>query len=118
MTTPDDQYTSQARRDREEYPTGWMALIRHRSIGYMIDALLDLPPRREVTQTELAELAGVSRQSVNTHIDFLVEVGVVEPVADTSPQRYRLDRANEVTQALVELDATMNRAGPHVDGEA
>jgi len=118
MTTSEDHRASQTRRDREEYPTGWMALIRHRSIGYMIDALLDLPPRREVTQTELAELAGVSRQSVNTHIDFLVDVGVIEPVADTSPQRYRLDRENEITQALVELDAAMNRVGPHVDGDA
>ena len=97
--------------NRGEHPTGWLVLTRYESIPYIIDALLDLPPRREFNQSELAELADVSRQSVNRHIDLLIEVGIIEPVEETSPQRYRFDERNDVSRALIQLDGAMNAEG-------
>lgn len=96
---------------RSEYPSGWLAIARNDSVARVIDALLDLPDRREFTQTELAEMAGVSRQSVHTHLDFLLAIGVMEPVENTSPRRYRFVPESDVSRALVELDGAMNRAG-------
>lgn len=104
-----DERTS--RSIRTEYPSGWMAIAENDSIARIIDALLNLPGHREFTKTELAEMAGVSRQSVYTHLDFLLTVGVMEPVEDTSPQRYRFDPESDVSRALVELDGAVNRAG-------
>lgn len=78
----------------------------------MIDALLDLPAHREFNQTELAEQAGVSRQSASTNLDLLLGVGVLEPVEETSPQRYRFNPDSEVSKAIIRLDGAMNAAGP------
>lgn len=105
-TSRDDQ-----RASREAHPSGWLAITRNESVPYVVDALLDLPPRREFNQTELAELAGVSRQSVSRHLDLLLETGIVEPVEGTSPQRYRFDEGSPVSEALIRLDGAVNAAG-------
>lgn len=97
---------------REKHPSGWLVLTQNESVPYMIDALLDLPSRREFNQTELAERAGVSRQSVSRHLELLLEMGIVEPVSDTSPQRYRFDEESPVSKALIQLDGAVNAAGP------
>lgn len=98
---------------RADYPSGWLVLTKNESVPYIIDALLDLLPRREVNQTELAELAGVSRQSVSRHLDLLLTAEIIEPVEGTSPQRYRFDPESRVSQALVELEGAMNAVGPY-----
>lgn len=97
---------------REEYPSGWLALTKNESVPYIVDALLDLPPRREFNQSELAELSGVSRQSVSRHLDLLLRADIVEPVEGTSPQRYRFNEESPVSEALIQLDGAMNAAGP------
>ena len=97
--------------DRGNHPSGWLAITRHDSIPKMIDAMLDLPPHREFNQTELAEMAGVSRQSVSRHLGFLLDIEVIEPVENTSPQRFRFDPENEISQALIQLDGAMNAVG-------
>lgn len=97
---------------RTDYPSGWLVLTRNESVPYIIDALLDLAGRREFNQTELAELAGVSRQSVARHLDLLLTTGVIEPVENTSPQRYRFDPESDVSRALIQLDGAMNAVGP------
>lgn len=96
---------------RTEYPSGWMAIAENTSVAHIIDAVLDLPGHREFTKTELSEMADVSRQSVYAHLDFLLAIGVLQPVEDTSPQRYRFAPESEVSRALVELDGAVNRAG-------
>lgn len=100
---------------RDEYPSGWLVLTKHTSVARMIDALLDLPPHREFTQSELAEMADVSRQSVNRHLDLLLAIEVIEPVDATSPQRYRFDPHSDVSEAIVSLDGAMNAVGPRSD---
>ena len=96
---------------RSAYPSGWMAIAENTSVAHVVDALLDRPGHREFTKTELAEMAGVSRQSVYAHLDFLLAIDVLEPVEDTSPRRYRFDPESDVSRALVELDGAVNRAG-------
>lgn len=100
---------------REEYPTGWLVLTKHQSAAKIIDALLDLPPHREFTQTELAEQAEVSRQSVSTHLDLLLGINVIEPIDGTRPQRYSFNPESDVSKAIIRLDGAMNAAGPHAE---
>jgi Fic family protein len=100
---------------RNEHPSGWLVLTKNESVPYIVDALLDAPPHREFNQTELAELAGVSRQSVSRYLDLLVDVGIVESLDGTSPQRYRFDPESHVSEALIRLDGAMNAAGTDLE---
>lgn len=98
---------------RERYPSGWLVLTKHESAAKIVDALLDLPPHREFNQTELAEQAEVSRQSVSRHLDLLLDIGVLERVENTRPQRYRFDPTSDVSRAIIRLDGAVNAAGPN-----
>jgi hypothetical protein len=60
----------------------------------------------------------VSRQSVHTHREFLLTVGVIETVEGTSPTRYRLNPDREVTRGLAELDGAVLRALADDDAES
>lgn len=102
----DDESTN----PRYEPPTGWLQVTRNDTVPLIIDALLDLPAHREFNQTELADLAGVSRQSVNRHLDLLLDLSVVEPVEHSSPQRYRFDADAAVSRRLIELDGAVGDA--------
>lgn len=97
---------------REEHPTGWLVLTKNESVSKIVDALLDLPGHREFNQSELAEYAEVSRQSVSRHLDLLLGISVIEEVENTQPQRYRFNPGSEVSKAIIQLDAAMNVAGP------
>lgn len=96
---------------RQEYSSGWLVLVQNRSVAHVVDALLDLPPHREFNQSELADAAGVSRQSVGRHLDLLLELEIVEAVENTRPQRYRFDPSSDVNQAIMQLEGAINRAG-------
>lgn len=115
MAQDSDQVAEEQRAFRADYPSGWLALTRNESVPYVIDALLDLASHREFNQTELAELAGVSRQSVARHLDLLLTAGIIEAVERTSPQRYRFDPESDVSRALIELDGAMNATGPFAE---
>ena len=94
---------------RDEYPSGWRILIQNESVGYILDALMDALPGSEFTKSELAREAGVSRQSVYTHLDLLLALGVVEPVEGTSPQRYRVTRDSDLLTLLHQVNGTVNQ---------
>ena len=104
MSESTAQDTKQARLD---HPSGFLHLTRHESVPIIVDALLDLPPRREVNKTELADHAGVTRQSVGTHVDLLLELDLLEVVPNTSPQRYRV-ADSDVVQELLEFNSALN----------
>jgi DNA-binding transcriptional ArsR family regulator len=93
---------------RDEYPTGWRILTQKDSVGLMIDAIMDSLPGSEFTKTELADRAGVSRQSVHSHLDLLLALGVLERVPETSPERYRADRDSDVLELLHRLEGAVN----------
>lgn len=95
---------------RLENPTGVLHLFGHESVPILLDALLTLPPGREFNKTELAEHAGVTRQTVSNYIDLLLETEVVEEVPGTSPRRYQVANS-EVVQELFELNSALNAAG-------
>lgn len=105
-TTPADE-----ERDTKElrlaHPSGWLKLTQHESVPILVDALLDLPPGREFNKTEFADHAGVTRQTVATYLDLLVELTVVKPVPETSPQRYRL-ADSDVVDELFALNSALN----------
>lgn len=94
---------------RDEYPSGWRILTQNESVGYVLDALMDTLPGAEFTKTELAAEAGVSRQSLYTHLDLLLALDVLEPVERSSPQRYRVNEESEVLEVLHQLNGVVNR---------
>lgn len=110
MSRPtEDSPATDTKAVRLAHPSGWLELARPESRSIIVDALLDLPPHREFNKTELAEHAGVSRQSVWNHVDALLDLDVLEPVPDTSPQRYRLAES-EVVRELFEVNSALNAA--------
>ena len=95
---------------RLENPSGVLYLFQHESVPIIIDAILTLPPGREFTKTELADHAGVTRQTVSKYIDRLVDLDIVEAVPNTSPRRYRV-ADSDVVEELFALNSALNAAG-------
>jgi DNA-binding transcriptional ArsR family regulator len=94
---------------RDEYPSGWRILVQNESVGYILDALMDALPGSEFTKSELASEAGVSRQSVYTHLDLLLALDVLEAVEETSPQRYRVDGDSDLLDLLHQVNGKVNQ---------
>ncbi|MFA1610224.1 hypothetical protein [Halobellus rubicundus] len=92
---------------RKEHPSGWLYLTQHDAVPILVDALLDLPPNREFNKTELAEHAGVTRQTVGNYTDLLIETELIERVPNTSPPRYRV-ADSDVVRELFELNSALN----------
>lgn len=97
------------REQRLAYPSGWLYLCQHESVHFIIDALLQVDPRKEFNKTELAEFAGISTQSVRRHIDKLVELGIVAETAGGKRYHYNMD--SEVGQLVAELNGEINAIG-------
>jgi len=95
---------------RLENPSGVLHLFQHESVPILLDAILTLPPGREFNKTELADHAGVTRQTVSNYIDLLLETEIVEEVPNTSPRRYRVAKS-DVVEELFELNSALNVAG-------
>jgi len=95
---------------RLENPSGVLYLFQHESIPILIDTILTLPPRREFTKTELADHAGVTRQTVSKYIDHLLDLDIVEVVPNTSPRRYRV-ADSDVVEELFALNSALNAVG-------
>jgi DNA-binding transcriptional ArsR family regulator len=113
MNDEQPRSTAEPGRDTKEArlanPSGFLHLTRHESVPILVDALLDFPPGREFNKTELADHAGVTRQTVGKRIDLLLETEIVEEVPNTSPQRYRLART-EVVEELRAFNGALNAA--------
>ena len=93
---------------RDEYPSGWRILVQNESVGYILDALMDALPGSEFTKSELATEAGVSRQSVYTHLDLLLALGVLTPVENSSPERYRVTTDSDLLTLLHQVNGLVN----------
>lgn len=106
-TDPDKQDTKQLRL---EHPSGWLAFAQHDAVPILVDALLDLPPGREFNKTEFAEHAGVTRQTVGNYVEHLQTFELVEPVPNTSPQRYRVAEST-VVEEIRSLNNALNTVG-------
>lgn len=74
-----------------------------------VDRMMDALPGSEFPKSELAAEAGVSRQSLYTHLYLLLALGVLEPVEDSSPQRYRVHADSELLDLLHRVNGTVNR---------
>lgn len=104
-STPGEEVNTKEARLR--HPSGLLYLMGNEGVPILLDALLDLPPGREFNKTEFAEHAGVTRQTVANYIGLLQGVEIVEPVPNTSPQRYRLAES-AVVEELFELNSAIN----------
>lgn len=113
VTPADNSESDQrnAKQLRRENPSAWLKLTDNQTLPLVIDALLDSPPGREFNKKELGTHAGVSRESVRKYIDTLLEFNIVEEVADTEPQRYRLNDEGKATRTLFELQSALNAEG-------
>jgi len=94
---------------RKEFPSGWMEVSRYETLVLIIDVLLESPTSREFTPGELATESGSTTKSVTSHLDKLVEVGVVEKLDNRNPVRYTLNERSPITQKLFELNTTVQR---------
>jgi hypothetical protein len=101
--------------DVPDAPTGWQVIAGSEAMVAIVDALLNLPEHREFNKKELAEFADVSRKSVHTHFDVLLQVDLIKEVPNTNPTRYQLNLESEVAELLVRLDGAINRAGPYAE---
>lgn len=106
----DSDEESQTWTLRRDHPSGWLYLTQHDAIPFLVDALLDISPDREFTKTELAEHAGVTRESVGNYTDLLLEVALIKEVPNTSPRRYRV-ADSDVVRELFELNSALNNTG-------
>lgn len=107
MPTIQNDHDREIESDLPQGMSGWLALTQNSSVPKIIDALLDVPARREFNKSELAERADVSRNSVRTHKDLLLGLGIIDAVPDTNPQRYRLNTDSEIVAKLYELDSAV-----------
>ena len=105
-----ERSSEETKQSRLEHPSGWLYLTRHESVPILIDALLDWPPTREFTVQQFANHAGVVRQTVSKYIGLLIEVGLVEELDDTRPQRYRI-RESPATKELFAFNSALNAVG-------
>lgn len=92
---------------RLEHPSGVLHLFKQESVPILIDAVLDLPPSRELTKTEFADHAGVTRQTVSNYIGLLLHIEVLEEIPNTSPKRYRVAESTVVEELFV-LNSAIN----------
>ncbi len=110
MSSPNSPTNDPSKAElRDEYPSGWRILVQNESVGYILDALMDSSPGAEYTKTELATTAGVSRQSLYTHLGLLLALNILDPVQDSSPQRYRVNPDSELLQLLHQVNGTVNQ---------
>lgn len=92
---------------RDEYPSGLRVLLQNESVGYMLDALMDMPGT-QFNKSMLAETAGVSRQSVHTHIALLTNLGIVREIDTSDTVEYTLDEDAEIVRLLYRLDGVIH----------
>lgn len=104
------EHRSETKEARLKNPSGWLYLTRHESVPILVDAVLDWPTNREFTVQEFSDHSGLVRQTVSKHLDVLVEVGILEDISETYPQRYRITDS-EVTRELFELNSALNASG-------
>ncbi|MDS0223658.1 winged helix-turn-helix domain-containing protein [Haloarcula sp. S1AR25-5A] len=67
--------------------------------------LADPDPEFDYNVTEIADLAGVSRNTVYRHLDDLVDIGVIQKTRESggSP-RYKLNEDNAAAKRMAQLE--------------
>jgi DNA-binding transcriptional ArsR family regulator len=67
--------------------------------------LADPDPDFDYNITEIAEMAGVTRNTVYRHIDDLLEIGVITQTRETGQsKRYKLNKDNPAAKRLAQLE--------------
>lgn len=67
--------------------------------------LADPDPEFDYTVTEIADLAGVSRNTVYRHLDDLQETGVIVKTRESgSSPRYKFNKENDAAKRIAQLE--------------
>lgn len=103
--------TEDMKAHRAAHPSGWLLLSKSGTIPYVIDALLEAPPGWQFNQTELAQAAGVHRNSLAKYVDLLLELGIIDEALASHPPRYHLRLDSPVTKELFHLNDAINAVG-------
>jgi len=81
----------------------------------MLDVLMDMPGT-QFNKSMLAEKAGVSRQSVHTHISLLMTLGIVREIDTSDTIEYTLNEEAEIVRLLYRLEGVINdQLNPKID---
>lgn len=109
----DGRSLREIKRMRREYPSGWLELSMYEARALLVDAILDSGPGGEFTHADLSRQAGITDESVRTHIDVFVDLGLIKPVSEEGIQTYRVNERSRVLFELENLNSAVNaiRAG-------
>lgn len=103
-----EQSPAEKAAQRKENPSGWLYLTRYPSVVFIVDTLLQLPSGFSFDKNELSDYTGLTRRSIEEHIDLLVELGLIEETETTHPQIYRVVGESPMRQAIANLDALIS----------
>lgn len=108
MSEKPDSEEFNAKQARYDRPSGWIQLTRYETVRLLVDALLEAPPGYQFNKSELERRTGLSREAIGQHIQFLVELGVVNERDDGEWAEYELNSDGKVTRELFELTSAVN----------
>ena len=95
---------------RKEFPSGWMELTRYETLVMTIDAMLEAPATREFTIGEISNKSGASERSISSHIDTLVELGIVTKLEEGRDEpRYSVNNDGVITKKLYDLNTAVQQ---------
>lgn len=98
---------------RLSYPSGWLLLAREGPSRALVDALRDADSAARYGTDDLASLAELDPDAVESAVDTLISLGVL--VADEGT--YRVNEYSVVRRAATELAAAVEATGA-TDGES
>jgi len=77
----------------------FVRLLETKSRVRMVDVFLG-KHYEELTASEVADLADINQSSVSRNIDTLLEIGIIDKVGESTPQRYTLNKSHPVSNSL------------------
>lgn len=90
---------------RHNTPSGWMELCKRDDLKYLIDALLESPPSHTGSLDRLSERTGISVDELNTQLEFLEDLDVVE----LGDGEYTLCDGSIILKELFHLNSAVNK---------
>lgn len=90
-------------------PSGWLYLTEYDHAQLLVDALIDGHPD-SFNKSELADFAGVSRDTVHDHLERLEELNIAKDTGHGRQSRYQFNPDSDVGDAIISVDAAVQGA--------
>jgi predicted AAA+ superfamily ATPase len=88
-------------------PSGWEIAARNDSMYRIIDTLLEADQGYKFSKSELADEAGISRESLYQYLPTLVDCRVVRLVDSGGYDKVQFNPSSRVSRAIIELEAAI-----------